>query len=87
MVEQVSDCPQQRNGYDCGMYTILLAERLASDAIVSGSSISRGDIEGERGSGVASVPLISPEFVSEARSFARERLYRCIRDYTNRDLI
>lgn len=82
MVEHVDDAPQQRNGYDCGMYTVLVAERLASEAMTSGSSISSGGGKegGEKGSGVASVSTISPQFVSEARGFARERLSRCIRE-------
>eukprot|EP00903_Cladosiphon_okamuranus_P006735 g6570.t2 len=31
-VEHVRDAPQQSNGFDCGMYTVLLARRLASTA-------------------------------------------------------
>lgn len=82
MVEHVGDAPQQRNSYDCGMYTVLMAERLASEAMTSGSSISSGGGKhgGERGSGVASVTTVSPLFVSEARVFARERLSLCVRD-------
>lgn len=52
VVEHVQDAPQQQNGYDCGMYTVLLAERFASrksdrssteDSSSSNASTSRGE--------------------------------------------
>lgn len=146
-VEHVKDAPQQRNGYDCGMYTVLVAERLASrkkspgnvansrsksnpptaaatPAIKSSSpatsassgsdlhsvvedggvqqdetgkqrkrkaspGVKSGFLEGVdvpvegggdiSGLGEVSVKNIAPDFVSEARRIARERLMECIR--------
>lgn len=138
-VEHVRDAPQQSNGFDCGMYTVLLAKRLASKAAaatpvcappvvveaeaavaatvvaaasgegkmpdqdreavlvggtraeggfgcvvggvcdgVSGATErgSSGEEAGARGLGMS----ISPEFVSNERTLARERLLRCIRN-------
>ncbi|CAM9122267.1 unnamed protein product [Ectocarpus sp. 8 AP-2014] len=40
-VEHLRDAPQQRNAFDCGMYTILLAERLASKAAAATASASQ----------------------------------------------
>ncbi|CAN0052259.1 unnamed protein product [Ectocarpus sp. 12 AP-2014] len=40
-VEHVRDAPQQRNAFDCGMYTILLAERLASKAAAATTAASQ----------------------------------------------
>ncbi|CBN74639.1 conserved unknown protein [Ectocarpus siliculosus] len=40
-VEHVREAPQQRNAFDCGMYTILLAERLASKAAAATAAASQ----------------------------------------------
>lgn len=146
-MEHVRDAPQQSNGFDCGMYTVLLARRLASsqaaaaaaattavasappavmveaeaavaatvvavdqdrDAVVVGGEAAEGGIgcgggggggggdyvgapvandwgrSGE-GSGAREVGMnISPEFVSNERTLARERLLRCIRNQGGR---
>lgn len=143
-MEHVRDAPQQRNAFDCGMYTILLAERLASKAPAATAAVSQqssttptppmvasavtgvpggnmnprqddgaaqagkgGEVgtgggasvggglgsdgvgrekvavaaeEGDSGDDSRAVETmaISPEFVSSARTRARERLSRCI---------
>lgn len=141
LVEHVRDAPQQTNSFDCGMYTVLMAEGLASKTamtaipattavvaesevttssssregvavsprlfenigprqaeesvlpagglVVGGGDSGRGDsregmavaAEGGRFDVVASaggMVMISPEFVTNARILARERLARCI---------
>ncbi|CAM9750224.1 unnamed protein product [Ectocarpus fasciculatus] len=147
-VEHVRDAPQQRNAFDCGMYTILLAERLALKAPAATAAVSQqssttptppmvasavtgvpgtnrnprqdngaapggkgegvgtgGDAGGGSGSGdglcsggvgrekvsvaaeasgsggdsrAVEKMVITPEFVSSARTLALERLTRCI---------
>lgn len=125
-LEHVSDAPQQQNGYDCGMYTVLLAEHIASEKngashaepagdgctttlsptrpptkttttrtaaeASAGGGTSERDEGAEKkrrvllrgGSGdhgrVSRFGGLSPEFVSNARNLARERLGKCFRD-------
>lgn len=122
-MEHVRDAPQQRNGYDCGMYTVVLAELLASKALASttapqaeeavsigrarsdnvGGDSGRGGSSGSGsggggdarnsaagsetvlaggGDGDGEAVAVSPEFVSNARRVARERLSRCIGSYS-----
>lgn len=69
-MEHVREAPQQRNGFDCGMYTVLMAERLASK---TAAADAEAEADGETNK-------ISPEFVSNARTLAMERLLRCIRN-------
>lgn len=80
-VEHVTDAPQQRNGYDCGMYTVLLAEHLASRAAAHGDPTPGGDPhENALGGDVKTLAdAINPKFVSRARSLALERLLQCVR--------
>ena len=122
-MDHVRDAPQQNNGYDCGIYTAVLAELLASRALASITSVTSPQAEeavsiggarsdllnddasgGSRGRGgggirgggsggggggdgggsddsdgdTEAVAAISPEFVSNARRVARERLSRCV---------
>ncbi len=56
-VEHVHEAPQQRNGFDCGMYTVLLAERLASKATAAATPTPLlMEVEAGAGPGSASVP-------------------------------
>lgn len=58
-VDHVNDAPQQKNGYDCGMYTVLVAERLASrkESPVDVASSSRSN---NNPSTAAATPTITP---------------------------
>ncbi|CAM9177978.1 unnamed protein product [Choristocarpus tenellus] len=67
VVEDESGVPQQENGYDCGMYTILIAEWIA------------GEVVGKRQSGQVA-PHLSPKYVAEARVQTKALVLQCIQD-------
>lgn len=81
-MEHISDAPQQDNGYDCGMYTVLIAEHLASKAVMAGASKSgAGEPVPDAADGGKERALadnMTPAFVSKARVLAKERLLQCI---------
>ncbi|CAN0228681.1 unnamed protein product [Scytosiphon promiscuus] len=63
-VEHVRDAPQQSNAFDCGMYTVLLAERLASKATAAGAAPSTTAAVVEQPATTAALPVVAPEEVA-----------------------
>lgn len=55
LVEHVREAPQQRNGFDCGMYTVLLAERLALKATAAATPTPLLEVGAGVGAGPASL--------------------------------
>lgn len=60
-VDAINDCPQQENGYDCGMYLLGMTKYVAHLFVTQGSGVAtrRGSVakegENDEGSGTCSV--------------------------------
>lgn len=72
----VIDCPQQDNGYDCGMYVLAFTELIAQHLADSLHS----------GHGHASINFasITPAFVSDMRKRVKQTFEACIAAYNER---
>lgn len=58
-MEHVRDAPQQSNGFDCGMYTVLLARRLASEAAGTPVTPAPPPVVVEADAAVAAVTVVA----------------------------
>ncbi|CAM9471711.1 unnamed protein product [Discosporangium mesarthrocarpum] len=75
-LEHVNGVPQQSNAYDCGMYTVLLAEWFAREAAE--------ESEAEKTLSGPIAPHLSPAYVTERRKTIRDILGECIKGHKGR---